>query len=270
MNRRVAELTFSLPQHPPSAIQPLFDSLTPETPLSFGTRYGEGVSMSEGWPLHRRIISWGARQLARPLTSVSDPMTGFFAVTKEHVRRQILLLDEPPLTFLSSQLQTAQPINPSGFKIALEVLLKAPSPAGTYPEVAYSFGVRTVGASKLGAKVMLKYVGQLLSLYVWAFGIWFHLFVAVAVTLGVRILDRIWQERKRYLTRDKQYPLGGFHPNGGIPPLSPKAVAKNKPSLTNRGGGGGAGQGSIAMQSLTGGGNGGWGGAAVKEKKRFV
>jgi dolichol-phosphate mannosyltransferase len=176
----------------------------------------------------------------------------------------------PLLTPLSLQLQTAQPINPSGFKIALEVLLKAPSPTGTYPEVAYSFGVRTVGASKLGAKVMLKYVGQLLSLYVWAFGIWFHLFVAVAVTLGVRIVDKLWHERQRILTRDKQYPLGGFHPDGGVPPLSPKAIGKNKPSLTNRGGGGGGhGAGAIGLQSLTGGAS-GWGGAGTKEKKRFV
>lgn len=82
-----APLTSSpLVQHPPAAVQPLLDSLTPVTPLALGTRYGEGVSMSEGWPLHRRIISWGARVLARPLTSASDPMTGFFAITKEQVR----------------------------------------------------------------------------------------------------------------------------------------------------------------------------------------
>jgi hypothetical protein len=181
---------------------------------------------------------------------------------------------QPPLRCYSSsllpqQLQSAQPINPSGFKIALEVLLKAPSPTGIYPEVAYSFGVRTVGASKLGAKVMLKYVGQLLSLYVWAFGIWFHLFVALAVTAGVRVADKLWQERRRWLSREKQYPLGGFHPDAGVAPLSPKAVAKTKPSLTNRGGGHGPGE--IGMQSLTGGGGSDrWGGGSAKEKKRFV
>jgi dolichol-phosphate mannosyltransferase len=55
--------------------------------------------MSEGWPLHRRIISWGARVLARPLTSASDPMTGFFAITKEQVRSTSL----PSLPLLSSR-----------------------------------------------------------------------------------------------------------------------------------------------------------------------
>jgi hypothetical protein len=67
-------------------IQPLLDSLTASTPIALGTRYGPGVSMSQGWPLYRRIISWGARILARPLTSASDPMTGFFAITKEQAR----------------------------------------------------------------------------------------------------------------------------------------------------------------------------------------
>lgn len=58
----------------------------PATPFALGTRYGEGVSMSRDWPLYRRIISWGARSLARPLTSASDPMSGFFGIKKDYVR----------------------------------------------------------------------------------------------------------------------------------------------------------------------------------------
>lgn len=53
--------------------------------MALGTRYGEGVSMAAGWPLHRRVISWGARMLARPLTAASDPMSGFFAIRKATV-----------------------------------------------------------------------------------------------------------------------------------------------------------------------------------------
>ncbi|GAA5893447.1 hypothetical protein JCM6882_008037 [Rhodosporidiobolus microsporus] len=233
-------------QHPPSAIQPLLDSLTSDTPLALGTRYGEGVSMSEGWPLHRRIISWGARVLARPLTSASDPMTGFFAITKEHFHN-------------------SKPINPSGFKIALEVLLKSPPPS-QLPEVPYSFGIRTVGSSKLSSKVMLKYVGQLLSLYVWAFGVWFHLFVALGTTVAVRVAEKIWRERRRQLTRGKEYPLGGYHHEGGIPPLSPKAKPRGG-GLTNRNGpSGGGGPASAAIAALTG----GWSDKQVLERKRFV
>jgi hypothetical protein len=47
-----------------------------------GTRYGEGVAIDAAWPLHRRVISKGARLLAQPLTPLSDPMTGFFGLTK--------------------------------------------------------------------------------------------------------------------------------------------------------------------------------------------
>ncbi|GAA6018567.1 hypothetical protein JCM10207_007220 [Rhodosporidiobolus poonsookiae] len=235
-------------QHPAAAIQPLLDALSPDTPLALGTRYGEGVSMSEGWPLHRRIISWGARVLARPLTSASDPMTGFFGITKE-------------------QFRASKPINPSGFKIALELLLKSPPPS-TLPEVPYSFGLRTIGASKLSSKVMLKYVGQLVSLYVWAFGIFFHLAVALGVTVAVRIADKLWRERQRLRSRGGEYPLGGYHPDAGVPPLSPKAKgAKRALSSRNGGtGGGGVGTAGSALAALTS----GWGGDAVLERKRFV
>ncbi|GAA5838258.1 hypothetical protein JCM5353_005763 [Sporobolomyces roseus] len=185
-------------QHPASAIQPMFDALSPSTPLALGTRYGEGVSMSQGWPLHRRIISWGARTLARPLTSASDPMTGFFGIMKDH-------------------LLSCKPINSSGFKVALEVLLKTPKVP--IRDIPYSFGIRTIGSSKLSSKVMLKYVGQLITLYVWSWGIYFHLLVALGVTFGVNVVDTLWRERKRFKTRSMEYPLGGYHPDGGKAPL---------------------------------------------------
>jgi dolichol-phosphate mannosyltransferase len=74
-------------QHPPVAVQALLDALAdPATPIALGTRYGPGVAMDANWPLYRRVISWGARSLARPLTSASDPMTGFFGIRKELVR----------------------------------------------------------------------------------------------------------------------------------------------------------------------------------------
>jgi dolichol-phosphate mannosyltransferase len=73
-------------QHPPEAVQKILDALEdPATPIALGTRYGAGVEMDKNWPLYRRIISWGARSLARPLTSASDPMTGFFGIRKELV-----------------------------------------------------------------------------------------------------------------------------------------------------------------------------------------
>ncbi|KAL8293657.1 hypothetical protein RQP46_000358 [Phenoliferia psychrophenolica] len=159
-------------QHPADFVGPLFDALSDKTPFAIGTRYGAGVSMSKDWPMYRRIISWGARILARPLTSASDPMSGFFAIKKD--------------LFLRSK-----PINSSGFKIALELLLKAPLPSSGLAEVPYSFAARTQGSSKLGAKVMLRYVGQLIALYVWSLGFLWHVLVAASVTAGVAVARRV-------------------------------------------------------------------------------
>lgn len=154
-------------QHPPEAVQRLFDALDdPTTPFALGTRYGPGVEMDKNWPIYRRIISWGARLLARPLTSASDPMTGFFGIRKELFQR-------------------SAPLNPTGFKIALELLLKAPIPPRGIAEVPFSFGTRSVGESKLSSKVMFRYVGQLYTLYWWSWGVFFPLtigLILVAVT----------------------------------------------------------------------------------------
>ena len=61
-------------------------AMSPTKLFVLGTRYGGGAgAIDEGWPLHRRIISSGARLLALPLTSASDPMSGFFGIRKEAV-----------------------------------------------------------------------------------------------------------------------------------------------------------------------------------------
>ena len=56
-------------QHPPEKVPELLAALL-DTGKEFaiGTRYaGAVLSVDEGWPLYRRVISWGARVLARPL-----------------------------------------------------------------------------------------------------------------------------------------------------------------------------------------------------------
>ena len=60
-------------------------SLSPRHTFVLGTRYGKGVEMDKNWPMYRRVISSGARMLALPLTSASDPMSGFFGIRKESV-----------------------------------------------------------------------------------------------------------------------------------------------------------------------------------------
>ncbi|KAK6969036.1 nucleotide-diphospho-sugar transferase, partial [Favolaschia claudopus] len=169
-------------QHPPSAIPHLLDALEgSKSPMALGTRYGKGVSMDRNWPLYRRVISWGARMLARPLTTASDPLTGFFAVKKD-------------------AFEASAPLSPMGFKIALELLLSVPK-ASRPPEVPYAFGVRTQGVSKLGAKVIVKYVLQLVHLYRRALGIFWHILVAGGTT------GAIWAAKKGLMLRRRG--LGG-------------------------------------------------------------
>lgn len=95
----------------------------------------------------------------------------------------------------------SQPLNPSGFKIGLELLLKTPLLSTQLVHVPYGFAKRQVGSSKLGMKVIIKYIGQLLALYQWRFGIFFYLFVFICVSSGVyavvHLLD--WSVRRLHL-----------------------------------------------------------------------
>ncbi len=115
-----------------------------DTDFVIGTRYGEGVEIDASWPLHRRVISKGARLLGAALTPLSDPMTGFFGIRADAFKR-------------------AKNISGAGFKIALELYVKCAccKPA----EVPFSFGVRVHGESKLTGKVIVLYLQQLWQLY---------------------------------------------------------------------------------------------------------
>lgn len=142
-------------QHPPEAVPALLqavdDSEQPRDTacvFAIGTRYGPGTgAIDPNWPLYRRIISNGARLLARPLTSLSDPMTGFFAINRA--------------TFEAH----AKAVNPIGFKIALELYVKCN--IRRHAEVPIVFGVRTAGYSKLTSKVMVGYLRHLVELYLY-------------------------------------------------------------------------------------------------------
>ena len=84
-------------------------ALSPTHTFVLGTRYGKGVEMDKDWPVHRRIISAGARILALPLTSASDPMSGFFGIRKEAVSISsswtLLRIAEPPEVPQSKELE---------------------------------------------------------------------------------------------------------------------------------------------------------------------
>ena len=134
--------------------------------------------------MHRRIISSGARMLARPLTTASDPMSGFFGIHKKYV----LPL---PIGDLF-QFNQASDLNPHGFKIALDLLLKSPLPVQGVTEVPFSFGTRKEGESKLTGKVMLRYLEQLGELYWWKYtGLIIILLVVFVICCGI-VGVQIW------------------------------------------------------------------------------
>lgn len=149
-------------QHPPEDVPQVVRLLRGANPPLFvlGTRYGAGTQIDADWPLHRRLISAGARLLARPLSPLSDPMSGFFAVDAALYKR------------------TAPRVNPVGFKIALEIFVKSGVAAAA--EVPINFGVRTAGESKLTGKVMLMYLVHLFELYMFKMP-WFLPLLAITV-----------------------------------------------------------------------------------------
>eukprot|EP01061_Rhynchopus_euleeides_P015574 TRINITY_DN26539_c0_g1_i1.p1 TRINITY_DN26539_c0_g1~~TRINITY_DN26539_c0_g1_i1.p1 ORF type:complete len:290 (+),score=98.84 TRINITY_DN26539_c0_g1_i1:87-872(+) len=148
-------------QHPPESVPDMIKALSsPGTKFVLGTRYGENGGVSKDWPLHRRIISWGARLLARPLSPLSDPMSGFFGVRREAY-------------------EAARPrINPIGYKIALETYVKGGIRSSELKEVSFLFGAREEGESKLTGKVMVYYLVHLKELYLYSY-------LAVIVVLAI-------------------------------------------------------------------------------------
>ncbi|OQR98866.1 hypothetical protein ACHHYP_07743 [Achlya hypogyna] len=141
-------------QHPPESVPALIDAIDPalgKAEFVIGTRYGgAGFSVDKDWPLHRQLASSGARMLARPLSALSDPMTGFFGLPTEVLARA-----------------KAGDINPIGFKIALELFVKCR--VVRHAEVPINFGVRVHGESKLTGKVIIQYLRHLYDLYDFAY-----------------------------------------------------------------------------------------------------
>jgi len=133
-------------QHPPEAVPSLVKAVLDGCDVAIGSRYVKGGSV-EGWSAFRKLISKGATLIARILLPqarrVKDPMSGFFAFRREVV-------------------ENGEEMNPKGFKILLEVLVR-----GQYEkvcEIPYTFGTRLAGKSKLGTSEVINYVVHVLNL----------------------------------------------------------------------------------------------------------
>lgn len=133
-----ADLSHS-PKKIPQLLKPLLEK---KADIVIGSRHAKGAKIKD-WPFIRKIISIGAILLAKPLTRVKDPVSGF--------------------VFLNRKVIENAELNPTGFKITLEILVK-----GNYSrvkEVPIIFRDRELGKSKLNKSQIFLYLKHLLQLY---------------------------------------------------------------------------------------------------------
>lgn len=131
-------------QHDVTRVPQLLAALD-DAPLAVGTRYASGGGVGH-WGRGRVVLSRAATVACNLVLglSVSDPMSGFFAVRREEFNR------------ISSQL------NPRGYKILME-LMAVMRPARV-EEVPYVFAPRQCGESKLSARVAWEFGFALIEL----------------------------------------------------------------------------------------------------------
>jgi dolichol-phosphate mannosyltransferase len=149
--------------HPPEAIPAMLAALDEGADFVIGSRWVEGGSTDDDWGLFRWLNSKVATLLALPLTSVEDPMSGFFALRR-------------------STFERGEGLNPIGYKIGLELLVKCRCQRPV--EVPIHFADRRFGQSKLSLKEQLRYLQHLRRLYIFKYGTWSHLaqFLVVGAT----------------------------------------------------------------------------------------
>jgi dolichol-phosphate mannosyltransferase len=130
--------------HPPETIVEMVRAVANGADFVVGSRYVDGGSTADDWGALRWINSRIATWLARPLTDISDPMSGFFALPRRVFER-------------------AENPNPLGYKIGLELIVRCR--CRDVREVPIHFANRTHGQSKLTLREQLLYVRHLTRLY---------------------------------------------------------------------------------------------------------
>jgi dolichol-phosphate mannosyltransferase len=134
--------------HPPEKIPDMVLALASGQQFVIGSRYVAGGGTDDDWGFFRWLNSQVATVLARPLTDAHDPMAGFFA-------------------FRRAELERARYLNPIGYKIGLELIVKCD--LDNVGEVPIQFVDRKFGQSKLSFKEQLRYIQHLRRLYIYKF-----------------------------------------------------------------------------------------------------
>jgi dolichol-phosphate mannosyltransferase len=137
--------------HPPEAIPRMLDELGKGSEFVVGSRYAEGGVTDDNWGLFRWLNSRVATLFARPFTSISDPMSGFFALRR-------------------ATYSQADFLNPIGYKIGLELLVKCR--CSRISEVPIAFTDRIHGESKLSLREQLRYIQHIRRLFLYKYGAW--------------------------------------------------------------------------------------------------
>ncbi len=169
-------------QHDPTLLPHMERAIQSGVHLVVASRYTFGGSTGK-WGGPRLWLSKAGTFLARhlPPVSVSDPMSGYFALRRTMYR------------------SIAPQMRPQGFKILLEVLAHLPRGTRT-AEVPMTFGARWAGRSKLSLRVQGQFLSQILRIaagrlreFFWE-AQWVVLFLA-AIILLILLLPRAWNVR---------------------------------------------------------------------------
>lgn len=140
--------------HPPENISVMLQRLQePGVELVLGSRYVSGGRTDQEWGPWRWINSKIASAIARPFTSIKDPMSGFFAIPREIYTRAAFL-------------------NPIGYKIALELIVKCE--CSVIREIPIHFSQRRAGKSKLSLIEQLKFLRHVSRLVCFKVSGFFH------------------------------------------------------------------------------------------------
>jgi dolichol-phosphate mannosyltransferase len=134
--------------HPPEKIPDLVLALEAGQQIAIGSRYVPGGSTDDRWGFFRWLNSRIATLLARPLTSARDPMSGFFAMRR-------------------AELEKARTLDPVGYKILLELIVKCG--LENVAEIPIHFSDRVHGESKLTIRQQMLYLKHLRRLYIHKF-----------------------------------------------------------------------------------------------------
>ena len=137
--------------HPPEVIGDMVAALQGGADFVVGSRYVPGGSTEDGWGVLRWVNSKVATWMARPFTTVRDPMSGFIAMHRH-------------------TWATAVDLDPVGYKIGLELVVKCR--CSHVVEVPIHFSTRLRGESKLSLSVQLQYLLHIVRLMRWKFPGW--------------------------------------------------------------------------------------------------